>query len=402
MSTKINNYNVTVIDDITKTAKSVDVYAKTPEEARLNALKSGHIVNIKRKRTFFSGIKLSRSARIEFLDVLSTSLIQEINIIDALTDIEKEYSKSVIHRSVGKVAMSLRKRIESGADDLVDAMSNLGPKVFPSDTIALVIAVSSEGSTGEALKEASVFEREMKDLSKGINIQLIIAILLFAFTAVALLGSLYFFVPRMENLDLFKQFPIETPIADISTTILIYLMAFVTFLGLLLFLLRTFLKSISPYISDKVTMKIPLFNEIVLNKNCYITFFGISRLLEADVSLSDALQISIDNTKQGVLKRDLNKAYILLKDGNDYWAENLSILKPTQKTPLRASKSKEHTALVLKELSLRFKRTYQDRVAFIIPIIFGITTAFMVVTALVLTFKFMIPMLEVMEAMLAR
>ena len=163
MSTKINNYNVTVIDDITKTAKSVDVYAKTPEEARLNALKSGHIVNIKRKRTFFSGIKLSRSARIEFLDVLSTSLIQEINIIDALTDIEKEYSKSVIHRSVGKVAMSLRKRIESGADDLVDAMSNLGPKVFPSDTIALVIAVSSEGSTGEALKEASVFEREMKD-----------------------------------------------------------------------------------------------------------------------------------------------------------------------------------------------------------------------------------------------
>ena len=77
-----------------------------------------------------------------------------------------------------------------------------------------------------------------------------------------------------------------------------------------------------------------------------LTFFCISRLLGADVSLSDALQISIDNTKQGVLKRDLNKAYILLKDGNDYWAENLSILKPTQKTPLRASKSKKHTGTV--------------------------------------------------------
>tara|TARA_R110002020_G_scaffold15528_5_gene55139 strand:- start:2222 stop:3427 length:1206 start_codon:yes stop_codon:yes gene_type:complete len=401
MSTKINNYNVTVIDDITKTAKNVDVYARTPEEARLDALKSGHIVNIKRKRTFFSSIKLSRSARIEFLDVLSTSLIQEINIIEALTDIEKEYSKSVIHRSVGKVAMSLRKRIESG-DDLVDAMSDLGPKVFPDDTIALIIGDSSNGSTGEALKEASIFEREMKDLSKGINIQLIIAILLFAFTAVALLGSLYFFVPRMENLDLFKQFPIETPMADLLTNILIYSMAFVTLLGLLLFLLRTFLKSISPYISDKVTMKIPLFNEIVLNKSCYITFFVISRLLEAGVDLTEALQISIDNTKQGVLKRDLKKAYILWKKGDTNWAENLSILKPTQKTPLRASKSKEHTALVLKELSLRFKRTYQDRVAFIIPIIFGITTAFMVATALALTYKFLIPMLEVMEAMLAR
>ena len=34
MSTKINNYNVTVIDDITKTAKSVDVYAKTPAKVQ--------------------------------------------------------------------------------------------------------------------------------------------------------------------------------------------------------------------------------------------------------------------------------------------------------------------------------------------------------------------------------
>lgn len=389
MSEKIDNYSVRVVDDRTKTAKNVEVNAKSFEEARYQAMSEGNVLAVKRKKSFFSSLKLSQPQRIDFMNELSAMLKSKVGTTESLRNIEKTYTGAI-----KKVSHALRRRIEAGSD-LPTAMEAVGPNAFPDNIVALVKAGARGGSTGEALEEATEFERELSELKKESSKGLAGAIIGFVSAGAFILGGIFYLSPQIKNSPMFADNPVDTGLVDIIAYGMAYSMAFIMLLAFILFSLNTYIKLITPYFADKLIMKIPFYKDIVLAKNSYTTFFGLSKLLGSGVSVENSLKISMENTKKGVLKKDLEKAYKALKRGNTKWPREMTSLRPTDKAQLLVSTNREHTAQVLANISKLYRRRYGDRLGVLVPTMQLISALLLTLAGVVIFAQSMLPMFDI-------
>lgn len=387
---KIESYDITVLDSRTKEAKNVEVSASSFDQARYQAMSSGNVIEVKRKRSFFSGVKLTQYQRIELLNDLSTMLQSKVGTTQALRKIEESYTGVI-----KKVARLLRNRVEAGSE-LTDAMESLGPNAFPENIVALIKAGTLGGSTGKALEEATDFERELSELKKESGKGLYSAIFGFFAAGVAILGGIFYVSPKIKDSPLFEMNPVDTTLIDNVSIGMAVAMAVIMFFAFILVSLNTYIKLITPYFADNIIMRIPFYKDIVLAKNAYTTFFGLSKLLGSGVSVENSLKISMENTKKGVLKKDLKKAYEALKRGDVDWPLYMESLRPTDKACLLISTNREHTADVLNNISKLYRRRYGDRLGVLVPTLQLISTLLIVVISAIMSSQF-IGLIDIMN-----
>jgi general secretion pathway protein F len=388
---KLENYNIKVLDNKSKTAKNVEVNAKNFEEARIQALTQGNVLDIKKKRNLFFRLRLKTDQRISLLGDLGTMLKSKVGTTEALSKIEETYTGVI-----KKVAQLLKRRVEAG-DDLPTAMQSLGPSVFPDNIVYFIKAGATSGNTGQALLDATDFEREIETLKKQSNFGLFVAIAIFVLASALVIGAVFIIPPLITNSPMFDNMELDTSGTDVAGLFLGYSMAFFVGLALVFLSLNTYLKFLFPYTVDKVIMKIPFFKDIVLAKNAYVSFYSLSKLLMSGVRVEDSLRITMENSKKGVLKSDFNSAFKAIRNGDVKWPKHITSLRPTDKACLLISTNREHSAEVLDSVSKLYRQRYIDRINVLVPTLQLISAIFLVMAMLVIYKQTMMPILELIN-----
>jgi general secretion pathway protein F len=391
MSDKLHTYDIKILDRSSKTTKNVDVSAVNFEEARVIALTQGNVLNVKRKGFSLSAVSLSQNQRIRFMDDLGTMLSSKVSLGDALKEIEYEYTGNI-----KKLASVLKRRVDDG-NDFIESLAMLGEKAFPQTIISLIEAGTQTGNTGEALKDAAAFERDDRELKKESGKGMFGAIAAFILSGILLLATIFYIKPEMDNSPLFKEYSIETPVVDIMLSITSVIMSVIMVLAVFIILLRTIIKWTAPYFADKVVMKIPFYRDVALSRNTFITFYGLSKLIKSGVSTEQSLLVTMENTKKGVLKSDLREAHSSLIRGEKDWPNHLSSLRSIDKSSIKNSINREHTAENLNNVSMLYKRMYIDKVTATVAVLNSISNILFGFVGFIILYLSVVPMSDLMS-----
>lgn len=392
---RLNIYEAKVINQKTKKSETVTINALTFEEARNRALTSGTIVSVKKTGTASSSMQWKPKDRITFMTSLGTMLKSGVGTIEALEALENSKNNN---RSIKNVAKALRERIKSGTK-LTEAMEEIGTKIFSPNIIAFVKAGSQDANLGVVFKEAADFDRELLKIKKESVKGLWSAIIGFVVAVIASLGGIFYLGPMMKNNPLFNMFPVDTGWIDVIAYSFGGVLAFVGFLGVIYTLLITFGKELMPVYADRILLKIPIIKEIVLARECFITFYSISKLLGSNVSISNALKLTHDSAREGMLKNDFKKAYETIKEGEEDWSSKMELLDTTDKLTLSMSTDRFRTAEILRDVSDEHRLRYSDRLSALIPSLAVFSGFLLTIGTGIIFIQSMLPPLMVMGEM---
>lgn len=388
---KSRDFSVRIVDKDNNT-RNIIVSGKDYIEARQQALKEGTAISVKRKRQFFVGVKLTSSERYNFLIRLSTMVASNLGTGGSLELIAETFTGNI--RAVSK---ALLKKLET-TDSFGEAMEEVGPAAFPAGIVALVKAGELGGSTGEALKDAAEFERELNDIKKESSKGMGSAIFGFFFAGAFLIGSSFYMSPKVKDSPLFQDVEMDTQFVDLMANVLGWVMIFVMILFIMLVFLSTILKRILPDFSDKVILMIPFYRDLVLSKNSYATLYGLSMLVGSGVNVEDSLRITRDNAPKGALRNDLTGALNAILDGK-LWPSKMSTLHETDRAALITSSDKEQVATTLNNLSFQYRKLYGERLKIIIPTMQLISALLLSVTGSIMFGQIIMPMLKLTQSL---
>lgn len=374
-----------------KGLKNVDLIANNDREARDLAKLRGKLVSIKKKATFGGGVSvLSPAERQVFFSRLSSLLRSKIGVGEALRLIRDNFKGRI-----AEVAGRLLTSVEQG-DDLAKSFERVGAPDFQPSTIALIKAGMMAGDSGKAITDASIFEQELEMVKRQSGKGMGSAMIGFFSAAGMTFGSTFYFGPQMLESDLLKS-QVESGAIDIAWTFTMgYVMSalMIVFVALLLgltFISRIF-KIFKPEAADNLVAAIPYYNDLVLSKNNFISFYGLSLLIGSGVRLEDSLRLNASSTPQGRLKSDLLKAASAVKDGKA-WANYISSLHPTDRAALSVSVDRDQIAKTLSAIAHQYKELYSIRLGTIVPVIQMITAIFLTASGGLLFAQMILPML---------
>lgn len=392
-NSSVESYDIRVIDKHTKQSRKIEVNAKSYDDARIQALTEGNVLDIRRKKSFLTkfSFKFNAEQRITFLGDLGTMLKSGVGSTESLSKLAETHSGVM-----KKVALLLKSRVEAG-DDLPTAMQSLGPRVFPDTIVYFIKAGSVGGNTGDAILDATDFEREIEQLKKKSVFDLVVSIVVFALAVALVVASIFIIPPLIHNAPMLQDSGFKNESVDLASQLLGYAMLVFVGVCFVFVSLNTYLKLIFPYAADKLLLKIPFFKDIVSAKNSFISFYSLSKLLSSGVRVEDALRVTMENTKKGVLKSDFNKAHKAIKRGDSKWPKYISSLRPTDKACLLISTSREHMAEVLNSVSTLYRQRYIDRIGKLVSSLQLISAFFMIIAMLVIYKQTTSPLLHVIN-----
>lgn len=378
--------------EVKRKIKKVIIEAETLQVAQKRARSMGKVISVDAKSGFSFEIPMDGGERQIFLQRLSAMLSSRVGAGEALSLMGSTFSGPI-----SNVAKRMLSFVEAG-DSIGEAMTKIGEKHFGGQIIALVQAGERAGDTAKALKNAAEFEVEMDRIKKSSGMGIMSGLVSFAIAAVLILGTKFFFAPKMLESDILqmKWDVIEGTVtfwdgvATWSSVFMGIFFAFLIFIGLLSTLGRiTF-----PSNSDKIIMKIPIVKDLVLAKNNYTALFGLSMLIESGVSMEQSLMISAKSTRRGQMQEDFKAAHAAVRKGKP-WATAMYGLHPTDKAALSTSEDREQIAESLLAIADQYKAIYASKIAITAPLLQSIAALFLLIGGGVLFGMSILPMLQV-------
>jgi general secretion pathway protein F len=368
-----------------------EVVAMTEIKAREILTRRGKIISGPKKKilNLEELVHLTPGERQTFLRNLATLLASQKGASDALRAIEYSF-KGTIKRISGR----LLNLLENGTS-LIDALHEIGKKEFPDTTLALIRAGERSGKTWKALQDAADFEMEMEEMKRGSNKQLWVAMGGFAFAVATVFGTTEILAPAfLENS--FMEMLIENVdlrIVDAMTFMTQIAMGIFGGAFFILFFLATVGKKLFPFIADKIILKIPIYNSLVLSKNNYITLYGLSLMMTAGVSMERALNLAQQSAAKGALKKDLQKASEAVKKGSP-WSKEMTTFSEVDKAALEGAVDKSQISNILHHLARNNRETYKQVAATIGPVLQLLAAFFIIMSGAILFGYTMLPMLQ--------
>lgn len=372
--------------------KEIDAASKGIAEEK--ASRDGMVISVKKVLDWSVG-GMSFPDRQIFFTRLGAMLASGVGAGEALR---------IIHDTFGgrvkKVARDLLMKIESGSD-LPAAIEEIGSPDFPDTTIALIKAGSQGGSTAVAIKEATRFEREMAEIRKGSSKGLIGAFITFLLSVVFIVASIYWMMPKVMESDMMKMSGDDVNIdwvMDLTNYIGIFMgviLVLVVFLGLL----GTVGKKLMPALADKVILKIPIYKDLMLSQKNYISFYGMSLLVNVGVRMEAALALTYEATEPGALKQDFKRAQQAVRNGRP-WAMAMKTIHDTDRAALSASLDRTQVAGALQSIADQYRDIYASRISMFVPMMQGIGSLFMMVAGIIMFGVTILPMMQMMTGML--
>lgn len=354
--------------------------------------KRGKPISIKKRGfSLWNYVKMTPAERQTFLRNLATLLASGKGASDSLRAIEYSFSGTI-----KMVSSKMLAQMENGIS-LIDAMARVCEnKHIPETTMALIKAGERSGKSWKALADAAEFEQEMEDMRKGSNKNLIVAIIGFIIALVLVLGTEYWAADYFENLLAGMNLgdDIRNPIVDVAATVVLWSMSIIGTIFMFLLFLGTIGKKTMPLFADKIILKIPFYNTLVLSRNNYITLYGLSLMVTSGVSMERALALSASSANKGALKKDLNNAVLAVKKGQP-WSDKMTTFHEVDKAALEGAVDKSQIANILHHLARNNRDTYKQVAATVGPMLQVLASMFIIVAGAILFGRTMLPMLQV-------
>ncbi|MDO8417795.1 MAG: type II secretion system F family protein [Agitococcus sp.] len=346
--------------------RSVEVQARTEEEALQHISKMGRVVTFKRKMSFDVGKGLTPADRQIFFARLSSMLSSRVGTSDALV-----LMRDTFNGKIQEVAGRLLSYVETGAD-LATAIEKVGTPDFPESTIALIKAGSRSGETWRSLKDAAVFEYELHNIKKGAAKGLMTGIFSFLAAGALTVSSTLYVGPKIMASDLIKASNKngEVDIGWINTTATVmgYTMAVIMVIGFLFWLLASVGRQLLPVQADKIILKVPFYKDLVLSRDNFVVLYGLALLIKSGVRTEEALRLSSVSAPKGALRTDLTNATVAVKNGRP-WPKVMQTLHPTDIAALMSASDREQVASTLDTLANQYRELYGQRLASFVPMI---------------------------------
>jgi general secretion pathway protein F len=374
--------------------RSVEIDAIDATEAERKASRQGQVLSVKRKRNFAIG-GLTFNERQVFLSRLAAMLGSRVGGGDALRLIRDTFSGNV-----KKTAHQLLIKVEGGAD-IPRAIEELGPPSFPSNVVAMIRAGAKSGETWRSLQEAIKFEQQMEKIKRSSTQGLAGSLFGIAFAAGFIIAARFHMYPKLMSSSLMEigSGAVDISWAEALTAYVGYAMVGVVALLALLGMLATVGRKIAPSAADAIILRIPFYKDMVLAKNNYIAFYGLSLLVRTGVRLRDAISLTAQTLQRGALRNDMMKAADNITGGKE-WASALRSLHATDRAALASSLDSVQMARSLEAIAEQYMTLYEQRLNSFVPTMKAITSIFIILGGVIMFALVILPMLQVMQGAL--
>lgn len=372
------------------------IAATSLEQARKEAARHGRVLSVQKARMHVGG-RMSIADRTIFFQRLAAMVASRVGMSEALKIIHESFSGSI------RIAAGLLSNHISAGASLPEAMKAAGGRYFPEAVTAIIRIGSQGGDIAHSLREAARFEYELEQVKKDSGRGLWNAVFGFIIGVVTLLASTLYVAPEMMKSDLVKIGADGIDIGWVMTlsTTMNWLVGAVAFFMIAFFFMTYVLKPIFPSAIDRFTLKIPVYKDLLLAKNNYISFFGLSVLLMAGLRVEEALRLARDSTPRGELKDDLERARRAVVEGHAKpWPYAMNTLHPTDKAALATAEDRAQIAKTVSELALQYKSIFRNRVETIVPIAQLSAALFLSLAGLVLFGVVILPLLQVTNSVM--
>lgn len=372
------------------TVRELELQAKTDSDARRAFEKQGRIIAFKKKSGLALNFGMTPAERQLFFSRMTAMLQSRVGTSDALSLI-----RSTFKGKIQEVAGRLLAHVEAGSD-FAAAIEKVGSPDFPEATVALITAGARSGETWRAIRDAAVFEVELQKVKEGASKGLIMGIGSLIFAGVTTVASTMYVGPSIMKSPMIASAAAKgavdigwiTTAGNITGYIIGALLAF----GLILWSLSMIGKAVAPAFTDKVILKIPFYKDLVLSRNNFIVFYGLSLLVQSGVRTEEALRLSAESAPRGALKADLMAAMHAVKKGQP-WPKAMVTLHPTDKAALLSATDREQVAITLNALATQYRELYAQRLATFVPMLNLLAALFMSIAGAVLFGEAIMPML---------
>lgn len=381
---------------VKRAMETVVLLANSREEALEKASKKGRVMSIKRSSGLASvfATGMVPSDRIVFLRRLAAMIRSKVGTSNALRIMAETFSGRV-----SKVSNTLLSYVENG-EDFTEALDSM-PKDFPSTTIALIKAGMRGSDIYKALNDAATFEIEMDRIRRSSGKDLISAMISFFIGMAVIIGCSEFLGPYILSSELLEhagQTPVVVmtfAVADILGKIMIAMSAFF----FALFILRFVVKPMAPGVADRITLKLPIYRDLMLAQNNYATFYGIGLLVRSGVQMEHALKLSAETAPKGEIRADLERALAAARLGKP-WAPAMKNLHPTDIAALSTSMDRSEVADSMDAIAMLYKETFSQRIGQVVPTLQMLAAFFMSAGGAIMFGMIVLPILQMGEGIL--
>lgn len=378
------------------TVRTVELQARTEQEARQIFEKQGRIVTFKRKAGLDFNFGMTPGERQIFFSRMSAMLRSRVGTSDALALIRDTFTGKI-----QEVAGRLLSHVEAGSD-FSTAVERVGSPDFPEATIALIMAGSRSGETWRAIKDAAEFEMELHRVKSGASKGLMMGIGSLVFAGIVTIVSTGYVGPSIMESPMIAQSAKKgaVDIGWINTAgyVVSYLIGALLVIGFLAWLFAFIGRAVAPTATDKVILKVPFYKDLILSRNNFIVLYGLALLIRSGVRTEEALRLSAEGAPKGALRADLFGAMNAVKTGRQ-WPKEMATLHPTDKAALLSATDREQVATTLGALATQYRELYAQRLATFVPALNLLSALFMSIAGGILFGQAILPMLMASSGM---
>jgi len=345
------------------------------------------------RRSFFSE-KISVKNITDFTRQLSDLLEAGITIAKALDIL---YSQTQ-NKRLKKVILDIRDYCVSG-NPLSDALSR-HPRVFSNLYVSMVRSGETGGMLDSILKRLSDFNEKQLDIQTKIRTALAYPILMTVVGFTTIIILITFVMPKMTIMfsDFGQALPLPTQILlGISGIIQNYWLILILFIaGITMTVMKIYNTPHGKFAIDSFKLNSPVFGPLI--KKVEIARFTrtLATLLDNGVPILGALQIVLETVGNAVIKEDIEKAAVAVKEGSSL-AEGLGGSKsipPAVMSMIAIGEEGGHVEKSLLKIALGYERESDEAVKIMMSLIeplliltLGIVVGFIVISMLLPIFE---------------
>lgn len=366
-------------------AKQTTYLLGNSEDIRAKLSKDGKVVLSIKEQRYFSLINTKpKDTDISIaLKTISDLLSSGIRLTEAL--------KSVLNTMPSPKMKKLIAFMLDAVSEGKEVSSGMEPHAFGSTIISMIKAGEKSGKLASAFDLAASHIKTIgemrKDMYKKISYPLIILIV----GIISLLINTTIIVPKIIESELFQmtlkgQVPISVEI-----------LKFISY-ATPLFVIVMLTVSMFTYIyykqdqekAEKLLIRIPYIKEFLFYRDFFISFFGLSKLLESGERLDVSLEIISKSATFHTIKKEFERAWEYLKNGESF-VSGFKHVTDIERIMLGTSLNIENVQNTVNIVSKRFYDKYEERLKGLAPKIYASILIFTVSIFILVAMAILVP-----------
>ena len=260
-------------------------------------------------------LKISQKNKLIFFRQLSVILKSGIPLAQGL----ELLAENMTNKAFSKCILSIASQLSAGKD-LSSSLADY-PKVFDPITIGLIEAGETGGFLSNVLERIALLIESQSKIKSEIKGALIYPLIVLFLAVTVSLALLIFIVPTFQ--ELFKGLGAELPgltksllqLSKIVTSLNFFILTPICFFIISFLYTRFYSTKFGRLIIDKLTLKIPLFGDLILRSEMASMSDTLSTLVNSGIPIIDSLEKCIVASGNQVIKNTLARSIIMVKQG---------------------------------------------------------------------------------------